>query len=320
MVRKLLIFGNGLGMAIDHEHFSLTNALTDVWENYDFLDDAEKELIERCLEHEGAPEGEHELDTLYQAVTHCSELSRIGDGDIHWLTEYGLDFPNITSIYLHKVATRLHEFDGNLPIGFENSVVDYVRETKSHVATLNYDKLLYQSLIENEILSGFDGTLVDGMLNRGFDEKALERRYGKDFGYYLHLHGSPLFYEHRGNVRKWQRHELDIYRDEASKHIVLTHVRRKPSVIASSKVLSTYWSYLSFALAEAEEIILFGYSGMDDHLNLMLRPYRAIKNIKVVEWSGAGNEGERERYWWRIFNGSVDLVRLDDITSFRDWG
>jgi len=100
-----------------------------------------------------------------------------------------------------------------LPIGFENSVVDYVRETKSHVATLNYDKLLYQSLIENEILSGFDGTLVDGMLNRGFDEKALERRYGKDFGYYLHLHGSPLFYEHRGNVRKWQRHELDIYRD-----------------------------------------------------------------------------------------------------------
>ncbi len=31
MSRKLLIFGNGLGMAIDHNHYSLTNALNTVW-------------------------------------------------------------------------------------------------------------------------------------------------------------------------------------------------------------------------------------------------------------------------------------------------
>lgn len=320
MARKLLIFGNGLGMAIDHEHFSLTNALLDIWENHDFLDDVEKELIERCLDHRGAPEGEHELDTLYQAVTHCRALSRIGDGEIHWLTDYGLDFPNVTSIYLHKVATRLHEFDGRLPNDFENSIVDYVKATKSHVATLNYDKLLYQSFIDNEILNGFKGCLVDGMLNSGFDEDAFERKYGNDFGYYLHLHGSPLFYERRGKVFKWQRNELSIYTDEPSKHIVLTHVKRKPSVIVSSNVLSTYWSYLSFALSEAEEIILFGYSGMDVHLNLILKPYSTIKNIKVVEWSGAGNQDERSTYWSGVFNGRVDLVRLNNITDFRDWG
>ncbi|RMO08903.1 hypothetical protein ALQ48_200062 [Pseudomonas coronafaciens pv. zizaniae] len=31
MARKTQIFGNGLGMALDHRHFSLERALEDVW-------------------------------------------------------------------------------------------------------------------------------------------------------------------------------------------------------------------------------------------------------------------------------------------------
>lgn len=31
MTRKLLIFGNGLGMAIDPSHYSLPHALNTVW-------------------------------------------------------------------------------------------------------------------------------------------------------------------------------------------------------------------------------------------------------------------------------------------------
>lgn len=83
MARKLVIFGNGLGMALDHQHFSLQSALEDIWNRDDFLTLDQQGLIERSLGRPGAPEGEHELDQLHQAVTYCKALNRIGNGDPH---------------------------------------------------------------------------------------------------------------------------------------------------------------------------------------------------------------------------------------------
>lgn len=50
MDRKLIIFGNGLGMALDPKHFSLQRALQDVWDEKDFLFAKQKELIEHCYD------------------------------------------------------------------------------------------------------------------------------------------------------------------------------------------------------------------------------------------------------------------------------
>jgi len=297
VTRKLLIFGNGLGMALDHKHFSLAAALELIWNRPGFLSDKQKQLIERCLQRGGAPEGEHELDTLHQAVTYCKALSQIGEGNVHWLTDDGIGFPGITATYIHKVATQLHNYEGILPGYFEQSLIQFVKDTRSHVATLNYDKLLYNSFIDNDVFDGYRGYLVDGMLAQGFSSDALERRYGNVFGYYLHLHGSPLFVNQGADVVKLARHQLTLDRDEASEHIVLTHIKRKPSVIAASRVLSAYWDYLGFALSESDEIILFGYSGLDTHLNVLLRPYLGHKPLRVIEWSGAGTQGEREQFW-----------------------
>ncbi|SOC54619.1 SIR2-like domain-containing protein [Chromohalobacter canadensis] len=319
MARKLIIFGNGLGMALDRAHFSLAAALEDIWNRPDFLTNQQKQLIERCLQRSGAPEGEHELDTLHQAVTYCKALGRIGEGEVHWLTEDGMNFPEITATYIHKVATKLHNYEGDLPGDFEESLVGFVKATRSHVATLNYDKLLYNSFIDNDIFNGYRGFLVDGMLDQGFSSEALERKYGKKFGYYLHLHGSPLFVDRHQEAVKLSRHQLTVDRDEASEHIVLTHIKRKPAVIAASHVLSTYWDYLQFALSESEEVILFGYSGLDAHLNLLLRPYLNLKALRVVEWSGAGDQRDRENYWRDIFGQAVQVTRLDNISEFTDW-
>ncbi len=49
MARNLIIFGNGLGMAIDPSHFSLITALGDIWNKPGFLTSAQQQLIERCL-------------------------------------------------------------------------------------------------------------------------------------------------------------------------------------------------------------------------------------------------------------------------------
>ncbi|MEH0390660.1 hypothetical protein [Vibrio mimicus] len=322
MARKLIIFGNGLGMALDHQHFSLQSALEDIWNKEDFLTLEQQGLIERSLGKGGAPEGEHELDQLHQAVTCCKALNRIGSGDVHWLTEDGQSFPEITATYIHKVATRLHNYDGSLPNAFEAALVDFIKATRSHVATLNYDKLLYNSFIDNNIFNGYRGSLVDGMLDRGFSADALVRKYDNRFGYYLHLHGSPLFVNRNQEVVKLSRHQLSVDRNEASEHIVLTHVKHKLSVIAASDVLSIYWDYLQFAISESSEIILFGYSGLDNHLNLLIRPYLGTKIIRVVEWSGAGSQREREQFWTQILRGGtghVEVNRMDNITNFTQW-
>ena len=319
MARKLIIFGNGLGMAIDPVHFSLTAALGNVWDRKGFLTLQQKQLIGRCIGRDGAPESEDELDLLHRAVTYCKSLNKIGEGDAHWLTSDGQCFPEITSTYLHKVATKLHNYDGFLPAPFENSLVEFVKTTKSHVATLNYDKLLYNSFIDNQIVNGYSGYLVDGMLDRGFSADAMKRKFGNKYGYYLHLHGSPLFTNRGGHIVKLSREELTVECDVPSQHIVLTHVKHKPSVIQASNALSTYWEYLQSALLESEEIILFGYSGFDNHLNMLLRPYLITKSLQVVEWDGAGEQQDRDLYWNHLLGKAVTVVRLNNITDFVDW-
>lgn len=132
---KLIVFGNGLGMAVDPEHFSLSSASGDVWERPNFLTDIQKQQIERCLQRDGPPEGEHELDTFHLAVTYCKALGRLGEGDEHWLTGDGLVFPDATATYIHKVATKLHNYEGDLPDEFSESLVEFVKASRSHVAT-----------------------------------------------------------------------------------------------------------------------------------------------------------------------------------------
>tara|TARA_B110000003_G_scaffold166013_1_gene165993 strand:+ start:774 stop:1733 length:960 start_codon:yes stop_codon:yes gene_type:complete len=319
MTRKLIIFGNGLGMSIDPNHFSLNRALNDIWDKDNFLTVDQKTLIQNCIDQQRAPEGEEELDILHRVVTACKSLNNLATANVHWLNNNGQSFPADTAKYIHKVATDLHNYDGELPKDFEEALVSFVKESRSHIATLNYDKLLYSSFIKNDVLNGYSGDLVDGMISDGFLPENLERQYEKGFGYYLHLHGSPLFVNRNGIVIKLSRDKLTLEMNEASEHIVLTHVKHKPSVIAASHVLSTYWDYLQFALSEAEEIILFGYSGLDDHLNKVIRPYLTAENLKVVEWNGAGEQGKREKYWLEKLGKKVSVNRLDNITNFTEW-
>lgn len=319
MPRKLIIFGNGLGMALDPNHFSLANALSEIWDTDGVLSDGQKELICRCTGRQDAPEGEHELDSLHLAVTSCETLGRIGSGRVHWLSDEGQQFSVMTARYIHKVATYLHNYNGNLPEAFVDPLVQFVKDTKSHIATLNYDKLLYSSFIDNEIFSGYNGYLIDGMVDHGFSADNLERLYDRDFGYYLHLHGSPLFINSNGGIKKLPRDQLTLDDKRIGRHIVLTHVKHKPEVIAASDALSTYWGYLRFCIAESNEIILFGYSGLDTHLNVMIRPYLKEKKLTIVEWEGAGDSQDRNMYWKQKLGKAPHLVQLANITEFNDW-
>lgn len=326
MPRKTLIFGNGLGMALDPRHFSLTNAMADVWADPVALPDVQKQLISQCVGGNGAiPEREDQLDPLHLVISACKTLASINMSqrmDVHWLSQEGQQFPVAVSNYIHKVATRLHLYGGELPPAFLAPLIDFVRTTKSHVATLNYDKLLYGAFLDANLMAGyFDTTLVDGMVGGGFSSEALERRYGNNYGYYLHLHGSPLFFDHHGLARKRERHELNPFSPEGSDHIVLTHVRHKRSVIGASMVLSAYWNYLNFCLNESEEIIVFGYSGDDLHLNDVIAAYAQSRRVVVVEWSGSGATEQQRRWFWtqKLKTNNLQHWYLPNILAFNQW-
>lgn len=326
MPRKTLIFGNGLGMALDHRHFSLTNAMADVWNNQFAISEVHKELISQCLGGNGAtPQGEDQLDPLHLVVSACKTLNSINmsqRANVHWLSQEGQQFPVAVGNYIHKVATRLHMYDGALPQDFLGPLIEFVRQTKSHIATLNYDKLLYGAFLDaNLMVDYYRTTLVDGMVTGGFSSDALERKYNNTFGYYLHLHGSPLFFDRDGLARKRDRHQLNPFSPEGSDHIVLTHVRHKRSVIGASMVLSTYWNYLNFCLNESEEIIVFGYSGGDSHLNDVIAAHAQSKRIVIVEWSGLDQTVEQRKWYWsqRFKTNNFRLWYMPNILDFNAW-
>ena len=92
MARKTIIFGNGLGMALDPEYFSLDRAIGVVWDDKALLDNDSKELIINCLPRasDGRPHGEDELDTLQLALSACDFLNGISSSRIHWLSDVSL--------------------------------------------------------------------------------------------------------------------------------------------------------------------------------------------------------------------------------------
>lgn len=306
-------------MALDAAYFSLERAIGVVWEDDGLLNDADKELISNCLpEGVGQPHGEDELDVLQIALSACDLLTAIPGSRIHWLSDEGKRFPVAVRQFIYHTALQFHQFHAALPDAFLGPLAEFVNETNTHIATLNYDNLLYQPLIEREVLKGYSGALVDGFHTAGFDVENMERKYGRTFGYYLHLHGSPLFVERGGRVVKLKQGELFEHADTISSHIVLTHFKHKPTVISASDVLMSYWRKLVEALNESEEILLVGYSGADTHLNALLHSASNVP-ARVVEWEGAGQQEERIEYWASLLAREVTLVRKANILEFIEW-
>jgi len=319
--RKTIIFGNGLGMALDPEFFSLDSAIGRTWGG-DVLSEEQKRLVSQCLPPDAydRPHGEADMDTLHKALSACDVLNSVGEGRIHWLTPQGQGFPRAVRRFFYYIARGFHRYSDGLPDPFIDALAGFLEETNSHVATLNYDNLIYQPLIEREVLRGYDGALCDGFHDSGCAPDNLERRYNHDFGYYLHLHGSPLFIDRDRATIKLAQGDEPSSGDVVGSHIVLTHVRHKASVIDASEVLFIYWRYFVQAIGESEEVILLGYSGLDVHLNAILQSSPQHVRFRVVEWNCVGEEAVRVQFWrQRLGREDTVLVRLPSILNFDGW-
>lgn len=343
MGRPILLFGNGLGMAHRPEAFGLEGAIRRIWDDPEALDEPQKELILACLpadrdDPDAPPTGEDDLKLLHRVLTACDQLGETTTQGTHWLSDEGRGLPDAFRRFTHRVASEFHGHDP-LPDEFLEPLNVYVRAARPHVATLNYDDLLYGNFVDTNICLGLNGALVDGMAEtNGFDADLLKPFRDDGYGNYLHLHGSPLFRtDPDGEVRKLQRNDLPKNCGEIpSPHIVLTHVDAKLQVVKSSAPLGAYWARLSGEMTKATTITLFGYSGLDTHVNaLVALKAPAGRRIRIVEWSGAGTQDnappqddaakeaheQRRRTFWRarLHDRSIDLIQLENILAFTDW-
>ncbi|MGB0901356.1 SIR2 family protein [Halocynthiibacter sp.] len=343
MSRKLIIIGNGLGMALSPEHFSLQHVMPEVWNND--LNDAERTLIASCIEgiEETGPTSEDRLmpaqlaQFAHELITGIVENNKQDE----WFTANALKYPEAIGKYVYNVAQQLNknseQFENDIRLkSFYNSFIPFLDKSKSHVATLNYDTLLYSAFNEyyevgskiHRICNGYSGSLVDGYLERnGFDKNNFERQFNRTFGYYLHLHGSPLFTGTPG--KKILRRQLSTQAPGNARHIILSDGRLKRHLIDRSDILTMYWEMLKTALDEASEVILFGYGGGDEHLNELLRGAKVSKRVVVRDKGSADANQSAKQEWLSRLSHNEDVIDhgdsgvsyepMDNILEFRDW-
>lgn len=354
MNRKLIIFGNGIGMALSPDDFSLRNVMPKVWQgartNGDpILSQAQKQLIAGCIkgvEDESGPSDEAQLMGAqvaqfgHELITTAVET----ENQNQWFTDDALGYPQAISKYVYEVARQL---DLNSQVfgnderleEFLSSFIPFLQETNSHVATLNYDTLLYSAFNDGYTLP--DGTniqicqgqdwkthLCDGYRpNTGFQKENFERPNDGDFGFYLHLHGSPLIVDGKTKAKKLRRNQITGHIPQSAHHIILSDGSMKPLLIQRSEVLSLYWHMLESTTDEIDEIIVFGYGGGDEHLNTFLRKSR--KPILIVEYADPEiSDTDSEALWEKRIGANSEVIegetsfaleRMDNILSFSDW-
>ncbi|WP_146064561.1 hypothetical protein [Thalassococcus halodurans] len=255
-----------------------------------------------------------------------------------------MQYQKVIAKYIYNVARTLNcnseEFQDDLRFRkFIDDLIPFLNDTRSHFATLNYDTLFYSEFNDDQEVDGKSyrichryssrTCLNDGYRKTGFDEANFDRETGEDFGYYLHLHGSPLIVDRRNAPRKLKRHKVNGHDPKSARHIILSDGALKPFLIERSEVLRLYWKMFSKALGEADEVILFGYGGFDDHLNRIIK--EKFKGRKfVIEWSGSkhfsddsdvleSKEISADNYWRRKLGKRTIIKRSDNILEFQNW-
>ena len=186
-------------------------------------------------------------------------------------------------VFFIKVANL---YPKSLQIIYENLSATQVQTSSHLITTIFFTKhfLEHQFFANHFLRDGFFDGELDFATHEGYFDANRE-------GWFLHLHGSPLFVTREGEPKKITRDKLADYAGENSFHVVLTNADSKPSVIESSSILTQYWQKLDELLRDAEKITLFGYGGEDKHLNRLVG-LNNTAHIRVVCRSGDRTEEE----------------------------
>jgi len=323
-----ILIGNGLGMALDSNHFTIDRGLRSAWEQ---LSSEHQTRIKNLITDKSDLNTEEQLDKHYEVIQACLMLSRIEQhSNLAWLHDDAKSFPDNFRTFVVNAALHFFEYeikDYSKFNPFLEKLKNYILNHATHLITLNYDKLIYDRFSVNQEIMFFDkGRLMDGFLvnSGGFTPSCL---WDSSIGYYIHLHGSPLFYTDLQNgiinKSKFEEYNADISNlNYLQEHLILCATKLKPQQISNSPLLRLYWDFFQSTLRQSEKIILFGYSGNDIHVNDEIANARN-KEIIIIEYSNQNMErAERQKDWARKLNrpdnyfNSNNLIWLDSILDY----
>jgi hypothetical protein len=244
------------------------------------------------------PNSEEELQYIQRLQRSVFDLSLLEPKATEWVTEEALALHSKINYFLAAVANEFYlerEFDHPKYNDWIDCLCTFIKSNKRvHVGLLNYDNLIYQPFATKEIFGRYDqALLVDGFTGRPpiFGSDKMERRFDNHFGWYMHLHGTPMFVTDpraQGSqaIQKIPNYSvkgfLEFLNNSSANtpqfHIVLTAQKFKSDVIEGSRILSAYWDRLREALAETNQLVLFGYGGCDSHLNSVIKDWIIYKH------------------------------------------
>ncbi len=327
-MRSTIIFGNGLGMAIRPDIFSLNDCANKAMLSKDYSLSYDKlELIKACLPQSNTLDSfdfsEENMKELQEILFCCRRINGIETNtsvSCGWLNEHGKKFDEYMREFSFNIARYLVEYA--VPVSqtrffdekynaFEISLSEYIKASHSHLATLNYDTILYDMACRNNLFKG-KKCLFDGLIKgKPFSNGSILRPDALKSSYYLHLHGSPLFYQNsKGEVYKYDRKdlkELQFSVEQANGNfcgsfLVLAPPEHKSAIINSSPLLLKYWHCLAEAIQESDCVVIVGCSGEDKHLNdYITTTINKKTNVYIVEWNGNSHDFN---YWRDMYNSN----------------
>lgn len=231
--------------------------------------------------------------------------------------------------YLYEVAKYFYRQDILTNQKFKDFAQRFAEHIKSykrkgiitHVATLNYDRLLYKEFLKHKILvnSFKDTFLVDGFTDKlGFDKENLSKKYRNIFGWYIHLHGSPLYYTNlkESRIEKSKINDDLNFNKETRNHIILCDPKQKYEAIQHAILLRTYFDYFERAIEEADKIVIIGYGGDDVHVNEVIKKFAKKKGALLI----ITRDCEKEKVflkWKKILEMEPNLKCYNCILDYK---
>lgn len=331
LTKRLIVFGNGLGRAIDDMHFRLSTALDVAWESGVLSPEKKDALLRWAMLGAGeSPKTEEQFGRIYVVMREAAKIRREHPVSAMDLTEDEMrSFCHAAACHFHDEAFSSADSEEKRA-KFIATLIEHFAKKESSIATLNYDKLIYGAMVR----AHFDNVLDfdDGFRKKGFPvfypvvlKKAIDR--GEPL--YLHLHGSPLFLTSQNEcgddqIEKKPTWAIPKIAGSSQSHLILNNSYYKQFDIEKSPLLLSYWAAYRALVEKAERIFLVGYSGCDDHLNAVINILQKGNVTRVVEreWGKKcrvyGQKVTQKEYWDMVIPGS-ELITMPNILDFKAW-
>lgn len=154
------------------------------------------------------------------------------------------------------------------------SFCDFLLSKKPHVATLNYDQIIYKTLFQDD--SGTRKSYTDGFTLKEnnsliFDPNFLRKKLSAQKKLYLHLHGSCMLHKSQDSIQKKRFSDFNEGYKDISPLVVLTSGVKKYSAVHDnhdfSFILHAYNKMLEWILKQCDKLIILGYGASDLYLN-----------------------------------------------------